>query len=222
MKKRKLQKFAELGTFENVFQPVNEDFILNDFFLKGKWVTDYFKNNNPLVLELGCGRGEYTTALAERYPEKNYIGIDIKGERLWKGSKIALEKKLRNAAFLRMQLENINSFFTLGEVSEIWITFPDPQPNKPKIKKRLTSPQFLDRYKLFLKPGGVTHLKTDNAPLFDYSLEVIKSAGYTLLSETHDLYNSNLCDEDLSIKTYYEKMFMEEGFPICYLSFILK
>ncbi len=219
MSKHKLQKFAELGTFKNVFQPQNDDLVHNDFFLKGKWSAEYFKNSNPIILELGCGKGEYTTNLAEKYPEKNFIGIDIKGERLWKGSKTALEKKIQNVAFIRTQIEHINSIFNQDEVSEIWITFPDPQPNKPKTKKRLTSSQFLERYKNILVPGGIIHLKTDNVPLFDFSLDVIKNEGHNLLFETYDLYKNAEQNNELSIKTFYEKMFLEEGLPICYLKF---
>lgn len=221
MTKRKLQKFAELETFENVFQPKNDDFIHDGFSLKGKWAADFFMNSNPIVLELGCGKAEYTIGLAEKYPEKNYIGIDIKGDRLWKGSKTALEKKLQNVAFVRTQIEYINFFFAPHEVSEIWISFPDPQPNKPKTKKRLTSPQFLERYKKILSSGGLIHLKTDNVPLFYYSLEVIKNEGHNLLFETRDLYKNHNIDETLNIKTFYEKIFLEEGLPICYLKFQL-
>lgn len=221
MAKRKLQKFAELGTFENVFQPTKADIAGGSFFLKGKWSSAYFKNNNPLILELGCGKGEYTTGLAEKFPDKNFIGLDIKGERLWKGSKTALDKKMSNVAFIRTQIEYINYFFDTNEVSEIWITFPDPQPKKAKAKQRLTSSQFLERYKKFLLPGGIIHLKTDNAPLFDYTLEVIRENNHHLLLETHDLYKNSLQEEILGIKTYYETMFLGEGLPICYLRFQL-
>lgn len=219
MTKRKLRKYAELGTFENVFQPENNDFIHDGFFLKGRWAAEYFKNSNPIVLELGCGKGEYTTGLAEKYPEKNFIGIDIKGERLWKGSKTAFEKKIQNVAFIRTQIEHINSFFVKNEVTEIWITFPDPQPNKPKIKKRLTSPQFLERYKKILASNSIIHLKTDNIPLFDYTLDVIKEKGHKLIFETYDLYKCAEQNNELSIKTFYEKKFLEEGLSICYLKF---
>jgi tRNA (guanine-N7-)-methyltransferase len=222
VKKCKLQKFAELETFKNVFQPKEDDFIPNGFFLKGNWSEDYFKNDNPVVLELGCGKGEYTTGLAEKYPDKNYIGIDIKGDRLWRGGKTASEKKLGNISFIRAQIENINYFFCKDDVSEIWITFPDPQSNKSKIKKRLTSPLFLERYKNILIPGGHIHLKTDNVPFFDYTLEVIKECGHQLICETHDLYKSSLPDEILNIKTFYEKKFLDEGLSICYLKFQLK
>lgn len=221
MTKHKLQKFAELGTFENVFQPKNNDFVHDSFFLKGKWASEYFKNENPVVLELGCGKGEYTTGLAEKYPDKNFIGMDIKGERLWKGGKTALEKKLNNVAFIRTQIEQINSFFDSNEVSEIWITFPDPQPNKPKTKKRLTSPQFLERYKKIISPGGNIHIKTDNVPLFNYTLDVIKECNHPLLYKTYDLYTDVSDDDIYVVKTFYEKMFLEEGFPICYLKFQL-
>jgi tRNA (guanine-N7-)-methyltransferase len=219
--KRKLQKFAELGTFENVFQPMNDDFIPYGFPLKGKWAAEYFNNSNPVILELGCGKGEYTTCLAEKYPQKNFIGIDIKGDRLWKGSKTALEKKLQNVVFIRTQIEHINYFFDQGEVSEIWITFPDPQPNKPKTKKRLTSPQFLERYKKILVPNSIIHLKTDNVLLFDYTLDVIKEKGHKLVFETHNLYENTEQNDELGIKTFYEKMFCEKGLPICYLKFQL-
>lgn len=221
MSKRKLQKFAELGKFSNVFQPKKQDIVPDGFYLKGKWSVNYFKNNHPIVLELGCGKGEYTTGLAEKYPLRNFIGMDIKGERLWRGAKTVIEKGLSNVVFIRNQIENINAFFDSNEISEIWITFPDPQPNKPRIKKRLTSPLFLDRYKHILISGGIIHLKTDNVPLFDYTLEVIKENNYHLIFETHDLYANPPEDNLLGIKTFYEKMFLDEGLAICYLKFQL-
>lgn len=221
MKKRKLFKFAQLETFNNVIQPSPEEFVHEDFFLKGKWKSEYFKNNNPIILELGCGKGEYTISLAEVYPDKNFIGVDIKGDRLWRGGKTALDKNLVNVAFLRIHIEKINNFFSQDEVSEIWITFPDPQPNKPNIKKRLTSLQFLERYKKILSEKSIIHLKTDNAPLFDFTLEVIENYKHHLIYQTHDLYNEKNIKEELHIKTYYEQMFLKEGLPICYLEFSL-
>ncbi len=219
MPKRKMQRFAELETFGNVLQPKLNDIIISDYQYKGKWAAGFFKNSNPIILELACGKGEYTIGLAEKYPEINFIGIDIKGERIWKGSKASLEKKLANVAFLRSRIEYISQLFAMDEVSEIWITFPDPQPKKPNTKKRLTSPQFIKRYKEILKSDGVIHLKTDNAGLFDYTLETIEEGKHELLFKTHDLYGSGINDDILSIKTYYEQIFSEQGYKICYLNF---
>ena len=219
MTKRKLERFAELNTFANVIQPKQLDFIDDDFKFKNKWAKDFFNNQNPIVLELGCGKGEYTIGLAEKYPDKNFIGVDIKGDRLWRGGKNSIEKGIKNVAFIRTQIEQILNFFGKDEVSEIWITFPDPQPNKPKIKKRLTSPSFLERYKNILIQNGLIHLKTDNIGFFNYTLEVINEAKHNLLFETNDLYSSSCTDDILSIKTYYEDKFTKKGFTICYLKF---
>lgn len=221
MTKRKLQRFAELNTLKNVIQPKKEDLLHDNFFYKGRWSEAFFGNNNPIVIELGCGKGEYTIGLAQKYPGINFIGIDIKGDRLWRGSKTALEKSLRNVAFLRIQIESIEFFFRKDEVAEIWIPFPDPQPNSPKSKKRLTSPQFIELYKKILIDDGIIHLKTDDAGLFDYTLKVIKGNNHSLLFETHDLYSSGVCNDILSIRTYYEHKFIEKGYPICYLKFRL-
>lgn len=221
MPKRKMQRFAELETFGNIIQPKLKDFINDNFKYKGKWAVDFFRNSNPVILELACGKGEYTTALAEKYPGINFIGIDIKGERIWKGCKTAIEKDLQNVAFLRIKIENIKHFFGRNEISELWITFPDPQPKKPNIKKRLTSPQFIECYKKILKPEGIIHLKTDNAGLFDYTLEIIEEAKHELLFKIYDLYNSGDIDDILSLKTYYEQMFSVQGYKICYLKFRL-
>jgi tRNA (guanine-N7-)-methyltransferase len=221
MPKRKMQRFAELETFGNVHQPKLNDIINSDYKYKGKWATDYFKNSNPVILELACGKGEYTIGLAEKHPEINFIGIDIKGERIWKGSKVSIEKNLTNVAFLRSRIEYISQLFAKDEISEIWITFPDPQPKKPNTKKRLTSHQFIIRYKGILKPDGIIHLKTDNAELFDYTLETIEEGKHELLFKTHDLYSSEINDDILSIQTYYEQIFSEQGYKICYLNFRL-
>ena len=232
MAKNKLQRFAELRTFSNV-----HEFLFTeretDFKLKGKWNAEYFKNNNPIVLELGCGKGEYSNGLAEKYPGKNFIGIDIKGARIWRGSKSAQEKNLSNVAFLRTQIEFVESCFEKEEVSEIWITFPDPQPNKEK--KRLTHPVFLNRYKNILQRRGIVHLKTDSAELYGFTLETIGSPlavsnseggkAIELLCATNDLYGdvNNLPwkDEVTAIKTHYEKLFTAKGKKITYMKFHL-
>lgn len=229
MAKGKLEKFAEVGTFPNVFQ-LPHIFNADDFKLKGKWHEEYFKNENPLVLELGCGKGEYTVGLGEKFPEKNFIGVDIKGARIWRGSKTAFENKMLNVAFVRTRIDHIEKVFAPGEVDEIWITFPDPQPQKTRERKRLTSPMFLKRYANILKPDGIINLKTDNFPLYEYSKEVVTEQGSEILAATDDLYSSiEKQDNDfisknaelLQIKTYYEKMFTEKGFKINYLSFKL-
>lgn len=227
MSKGKLEKFAEIGTFPNVFQlPLLHN--SEDFSLKGKWHQEYFKNNNPLVLELGCGKGEYTVGLAEKFPNKNFIGVDIKGARLWRGSKTAFDNKMNNVAFVRTRIDHIEKVFAPGEVDEIWVTFPDPQPQKTRERKRLTSPVFLNRYAKILKQSGIVNLKTDNFPLYDYSKEVAQELKLELLASTDDLYKSIEKAEDtyisknaelLQIKTYYEKMFLEQGLKINYLSF---
>lgn len=217
-KKRKLEHFEENKTFYNFFQPSYPE-LINGFQLKGCWHEKFFRNDNPIVLELGCGKGEYSVNLAKKYPGKNFIGIDIKGARMWKGASISNSEKLPNTAFIRTSIELIESVFEPGEVNEIWITFPDPQPNKPRIKKRLTSPQFLERYKKILAQEAVIHLKTDNTTLFEYTLEVISGGNHELLYVTRDLYNSGLEDETTQIQTFYEKMFLKEGISIKYLRF---
>jgi len=218
MPKNKLQRFAELRTFPNVHEFLFDERDHN-FRLKGKWNSHYFKNKNPIVLELGCGKGEYSNGLAEKYSGKNFIGIDIKGARIWRGSKNAQEKKLNNVCFLRTQIEYIEACFEKDEVSEIWITFPDPQPNKEK--KRLTHPVFLNRYKNVLKKGGTIHLKTDSKELYDFTLEVVKENDITLLDSTHDLYAETTPEREevKSIKTHYEKLFADKGKKITYLKF---
>lgn len=219
MSKRKLIKFAELETFSNVIQLPFYFLQGSDFRLKGKWSQLYFKNGNPVVLELGCGKGEYTLALAEKFPDKNFIGIDIKGSRLWNGSKAALEKKMQNVAFLRTNIEGLNYIFGKNEIYEIWITFPDPYSKRSKANKRLTSIPFLEIYRNILLPGGIIHLKTDNRQLFNFTLEIIKQAGCKTLLCTSDLYNDYFSNEISGIKTYYEKMFISQGAKICYVNF---
>jgi len=220
MAKNKLQRFAELRTFSNVHEFLFTE-RKTDFKLKGKWNMEYFKNENPIVLELGCGKGEYSIGLAEKFTHKNFIGLDIKGARIWRGSKNAQEKNLHNVSFLRTQIEFIENCFAKDEVSEIWITFPDPQPNKEK--KRLTHPIFLNRYMNILKKEGIIHLKTDSAELYEFTLEVIAENKITLLDYTNDLYtNSDPAREEVkSIKTHYEKLFTAKGKKITYLKFCL-
>ena len=216
MTKHKLQRFAELETLANVFQP-KLGFPPQDFSLKGKWNAEYFRNENPIVLELGCGRGEYTTKLSEMFPQKNFIGVDIKGARLWRGAKTAAENRMSNVCFIRTQIQWLQFFFAEGEVSEIWLTFPDPQPQKSRVRKRLTNPRFLKMYQHILKPSGILHLKTDSKMLFDYTTETARENNFSVASATDDLYNSSLQDEVLGTKTTYEKKFLEKGEKICYL-----
>ena len=221
MAKRKLKKFAEVNTFNNCFFLSFEQFKTTGLPLKGKWHSEYFKNNNPIVLELGCGKGEYTVGLAQRYHNKNFIGVDIKGNRIWTGAKTAVEQKMNNVAFIRSRIDFIEGCFNTGEVDEIWITFPDPQPQKTRVRNRLTNLMFINRYKNILKKGGCINLKTDNKPFYEYTLEVIKENQFELLDNTDDLYaDTTKRDEALtSIKTYYEKKFSDLGFKICYLKF---
>ena len=219
MSKNKLAKFAEMEEFEHVVQAPFHKIKTSDFHLKGNWSSEFFQNNNPIILELGCGKGEYTVQLAEKNPDKNYIGVDIKGARLWKGAKKALERGLKNVAFLRTNIEIIAQFFAPDEVSEIWLTFPDPQMKKTR--KRLTSTTFLNKYKNFLKPEGIVHLKTDSNFQYTYSSELVKLNRFKILKETDNLYESDLLDNTLNIKTFYEKQWLDRGITIKYISFVL-
>ena len=221
MVKRKLMKFEQVSNFDNCFFLSFELSQTAGLPLKGKWNKEYFKNDHPIVLELGCGRGEYTVGLAKRFPDKNFIGVDIKGNRIWTGAKEAIEEKMNNVAFIRTRIDFIEACFEKHEVNEIWITFPDPQPLKTTVRQRLTNMIFLNRYKTILVDGGIIHLKTDNEPFYDYSREVVKENNFTELDATNDLYaDITKRDEALtSIKTYYEKKFSDKGFKICYLKF---
>ncbi len=221
MVKRKLERFTELGTFKNVIQPDIEEIFNKDHFIKGNWNEKIFFNNNPIVIELGCGKGEYTTGMAEACANKNYIGIDIKGARMWKGAHYAHQLNLGNAAFLRIRIDHINSLFAADEVSEIWITFPDPFENPGRSKKRLTSPVFLSLYQRFLMNNGLIHLKTDNRILYDYTLNLCRQNKIEILFNTDDLYNSEINNDWLKIKTFYETRFLNSGIPIKYLCFRL-
>ena len=220
MTKRKLQHFAENATFPHFFQPDYKT-LKTAFFLKGRWNKDFFKNKAPIVLELGCGKGEFTTGLASRYTDKNFIGIDIKGARMWRGAKTSFEASMTNVAYVRTQIELIEFVFGKQEVSEIWITFPDPFPQKPKSKKRLTSPQFLNRYRQIAKKNTIVHLKTDNTSFFDYTLSTIVEQNLKLLSHTYNLDNNPVDSNAASIYTFYEEKFREKGESIKYLKFRL-
>jgi len=219
--KSKLIRFKEMEKFERVFQPNFGEVFENDYYLKGCWNLKVFHNNHPIVLELGCGKGEYSIGLAKLNPDKNYIGIDIKGARIWKGAKIVNEENITNVAFVRTRIELIRSFFQPGEVDEIWITFPDPQLKKRRNKKRLTGVRYLNYYRSLLIDKGIIHLKTDNHELFNYTLDLITYNGLRILNKTKDLYNSSVSDPALSICTFYENQFLEEGLNIHYLSFEL-
>lgn len=220
MGKNKLARWTELGSYDNVIQPVIGDVSGKDHPIKGKWNKELFKNNNPVVLELGCGKGEYTVGLAKSFPAKNYIGIDIKGARMWRGAKTAYEQNLPNVAFLRTRIEFINSFFASDEIDEIWITFPDPHPGGRNANKRLTSPWYLNSYRHFLKDKGLIHLKTDNMELFDFTNKVLSHNHLETIFSTNDLYSVEIGNV-LAIKTHYEKIFLEAGSNINYLSFRL-
>jgi tRNA (guanine-N7-)-methyltransferase len=219
--KNKLARWAEMGTFNNVIQPEKEVEFGKDHPIKGNWKKEIFRNDNPIILELGCGRGEYTIGLSAKYPGNNYIGVDIKGARLWRGAKTAHEEKFPNAAFLRTRIEFINSFFGEDEVEEIWITFPDPHPGKRNSNKRLTSPWFLNTYRNFLRNNGIIHLKTDNSELFEYTKNLAERNTLQIISSSTDLHKDLTADEILFIRTHYEEMFLREGSKINYLSFRL-
>ncbi len=215
MPKKKHARFAENATFPHLFQLSFND-IQQGFDMKGNW-AGFFGNSKPIILELGCGKGEYIVALSAQYPEKNFIGIDIKGARMWRGAKTTFENNVKNAAFIRTRIDQIEGLFAENEVEGIWITFPDPQPAKER--KRLTSPMFLNRYRKFLKPGSIIHLKTDNTDFFNFTLSVIEDQKLELLFHTFDLYNSNLQDDVMLTQTHYEKIFLHQGIPIKYLRF---
>jgi tRNA (guanine-N7-)-methyltransferase len=219
--KNKLARWNEFGSYDNVIQPEIGEVSGKDHAIKGRWNPELFKNNNPIVLELGCGKGEYTVGLAKSYPQNNFIGIDIKGARMWRGAKTASEQNLQNVAFLRTRIEFINSFFSADEVDEIWITFPDPHPGGRNGNKRLTSPWFLNSYRLFLKDKGVVHLKTDNKELFDFTNKILGINNLETILSTNDLY-SEKTDDIRSIRTHYEKIFLAAGMKINYLSFRLE
>ncbi len=223
MGKDKLRRFRENETFGCMVQPLFEDVFEKAHPLKGRWRTDFFKNDNPIILELGCGRGEYTVGLAKMFPERNFIGIDVKGARLWRGGRTVTDENMGNAAFLRTRIEFINSFFAEGEVDQIWITFHDPQLKKNRVKKRLTSPLFLKRYFAFLKDGGCVNLKTDCLHLHDYTREVIQANNLTEVVASDDIYNQpeKVAKEVTMLQTTYEGKYLAEGKAITFVSFML-
>ena len=210
-----------METFSHVQQP-DLELLDKGYALKGNWKKDFFKNKNPLVLELGCGMGEYSVGLAEKFPEKNFLGIDIKGARIWQGASLASEKELKNVGFLRIRIDWIERCFAENEVDEIWITFPDPQLKKRRGTKRLTHPNFLKRYANILKKNAPIYLKTDSQFLHGFTLGVIAGEKHILEDSTHDLYGSPVAREHMEIKTHYEQIYLEKGMPITYLRFLLK
>ncbi|MBX2826819.1 MAG: tRNA (guanosine(46)-N7)-methyltransferase TrmB [Flavobacteriaceae bacterium] len=221
--KNKLKRFKENETFGNVIQPTRAEVVSGDFPLKGKWNTDFFKNDAPIVLELGCGKGEYSVNLSRKFPDKNFIGVDIKGARFWRGAKTALEEELANVAFLRTQIELIEGCFAKGEVDEIWITFPDPQIKYKRTKHRLTNAEFLDKYRSILKPGGFIHLKTDSEFMHGYTLGLLHGLQEEILYAHHDVYGSEGAPPEVtSIQTFYESQYLEEGKKITYIRFQLR
>lgn len=226
MGKDKLKKWAENKTFANVFEPNLLPIIREgQTFMKGEWRSSFFKNNNPIVLELGCGKGEYTVGLAENNAAKNYIGIDVKGHRFHKGAKEAIEKGLNNVAFLRARVEFIEAFFDKDEVDEIWLTFSDPQPQDHEGKRRITSLHYIDKYKKFIKPGGIIHIKHDNPDLYAKAMKELSGAGYEIELANDDIYGTFMQTQPeerqriLNIRTYYEQMWLDEGRKIKYIRF---
>ncbi len=219
MTKRKLVHFEENLTFPHLIQPYFNE-LSPGYTLQSKWGTDFFHNHHPIIIELGCGKGEYTVGLAQKYPKMNFIGIDVKGARLWRGARTVHENEMKNVAFIRQRVDFVEKFFGQGEISEIWITFPDPQPGKPN--KRLTSTRFLDKYKKILGPDGLIHLKTDDQDFFRYSRKILLEHNHKVLFDTDDLYHSGYTDDLISIQTYYEKIWLEQEKKICYLKFMLR
>ena len=219
MGKNKLSKFADLNTYEHVVQITYKKLLAEEFKYKGKWSEAFFGNSNPIVLELGCGKGEYTVKLASHFPEYNFIGLDIKGARMWVGATQAMERGLNNVGFLRTNIENIRLFFAEKEVSEIWLTFPDPQMKKTR--KRMTATNFIEKYRKLMVPSGIIHLKSDSNFMYRYTEAMVAENQFELIRKTDDLYQSELLDDVLSIQTYYERQWLDRGLSIKYLSFKL-
>ncbi len=221
--KNKLKRFKENETFPNVFQPEREEVVTDSFALRGNWKADFFKNDNPIIVELGCGKGEYSVALAEKYPNKNFVGIDIKGARFWRGAKSAVENNMTNVAFVRTQIELIDHIFGENEVEEIWITFPDPQIKYKRTKHRMTNTEFLKLYKRILKEDGVVNLKTDSEFMHGYTLGLLHGEGHEVLYANHNVYtNEGSPSEVTSIQTFYEKQYLEINKAITYIRFKIR
>lgn len=221
--KNKLRRFRENETFSNVVQPTREEVVEGRFEYKGNWNNKFFKNEKPIVLELGCGKGEYSVGLAKAYPEKNFLGIDIKGARFWRGAKTALEEDLDNVGFLRSQIELVDLLFGENEVDEIWITFPDPQIKYKRTKHRMTNSEFLQKYKKILKPDGVVNLKTDSEFMHGYTLGLLHGEGHEILHANHNVYKNEYSPKEVvGIQTFYEKQYLEQGKPITYVRFRIK
>ena len=221
--KNKLKRFRENETFTNVFQPTRKELVNQNYVLKGNWNASYFKNDNPLVLELGCGKGEYSVALAQKYPSKNFIGIDIKGARFWRGAKTAIEKNISNVVFIRTQIELIDCVFAENEIDEIWITFPYPQIKYKRTKHRMTNSVFLQKYKKILKKEGIVNLKTDSEFMHGYTLGLLHGEGHEVLYANHDVYKQEGSPEDVTgIQTFYEIQYLEQNKPITYIRFKIK
>lgn len=221
--KNKLKRFKENDTFANVIQPTREEVFNDSLKLKGNWKQQFFKNNNPIVLELGCGKGEYSVSLAKMFPNKNFLGIDIKGARFWRGAKTALEEKIPNVGFLRTQIELVDLLFEENEIDEIWITFPDPQLKYNRTKHRMTNPDFLAKYKKILKPNGVVHLKTDSEYMHGYTLGLLQGLGLTIEYAHHDVYGTTNAPKNVTeIQTYYENQYLKVGKKITYVRFNFK
>ena len=221
--KNKLKRFEENETFVNVFQPTREEVVSDSFALKGKWNSDFFKNDNPIVLELGCGKGEYSVGLAQLNPNKNFIGIDVKGARFWRGAKTAVDTGMNNVAFIRTQIELINHIFAENEVSEIWITFPDPQIKYKRTKHRMTNSEFLQNYKKVLKQDGLMHLKTDSEFMHGYTLGLLHGEGHEVIYANHNIYkNEGAPAEVTGIQTFYENQYLEVNKAITYIQFKIK
>ena len=218
--KNKLKRFKENETFSNVIQPTREEVLNNTLELKGNWNRDFFKNENPIILELGCGKGEYSVNLAKMFPEKNFLGIDIKGARFWRGAKTALEENIPNVGFMRTQIELVDLIFAENEIDEIWITFPDPQIKYTRTKHRMTNPDFLNKYKKILKPNGMVHLKTDSEYMHGYTLGLLQGLGLNIEYAHHDVYGTtNAPKEVTDIQTYYESQYLAIDKKITYLRF---
>lgn len=221
--KNKLKRFRENDTFSNVVQPSREELVEGRFALKGNWKQRFFKNQNPIVLELGCGKGEYSVGLAREYPEKNFLGIDIKGARFWRGAKTALEENMSNVGFMRTQIELIDHAFVKEEIDEIWITFPDPQIKYKRTKHRMTNSEFLQKYKQVLKPGGCVNLKTDSEFMHGYTLGLLHGEGHEILDANHNVYKNEYSPKEvIGIQTFYEKQYLDQGKPITYIKFRVK